>query len=136
LGRELLHRGNRTDALKWLRESFALAPDCGGVALGRHARAQLAAAGVQPRRGGLPGADSLAPGELRVASMAARGESNREIAQSLFVTLKGVEWHLGNAYQKLGVSSRRELAGTLTGELRSGGGDLSWGLLWGAHKPT
>lgn len=35
--------------------------------------------------------------------MAASGLSNREIAEALFVTLKAVKWHLGNAYRKLGV---------------------------------
>jgi len=41
--------------------------------------------------------------------MAARGLGNVEIAQSLFVTRKTVEKHLGNVYTKLGVSSRTDL---------------------------
>jgi DNA-binding CsgD family transcriptional regulator len=41
--------------------------------------------------------------------MAAAGQSNRDIAQALFVTVKAVEWHLGHAYRKLGVRSRKEL---------------------------
>ncbi len=48
-----------------------------------------------------------------MASRAADGASNREIAQSLFVTVKTVETHLGNAYRKLGVSSRAELPDAL-----------------------
>ena len=39
-----------------------------------------------------------------------RGHSNPEIAQALFVTVKTVEMHLGNAYRKLDIHSRRELA--------------------------
>jgi DNA-binding CsgD family transcriptional regulator len=45
--------------------------------------------------------------------MAARGMTNREIAQSLFVTAKTVENQLGSAYRKLGVRSRDELGGVL-----------------------
>jgi DNA-binding CsgD family transcriptional regulator len=42
--------------------------------------------------------------------------SNREIAKSLYVTLKTVEWHLHHAFRKLGVSSRHELAALMTSE--------------------
>jgi DNA-binding CsgD family transcriptional regulator len=38
--------------------------------------------------------------------------SNPQIAQALFVTTKTVESHLGRAYLKLGVKSRRELTRT------------------------
>ena len=48
-----------------------------------------------------------------MATLAAEGGSNRDIAQTLFVTPKTVEVHLSNAYRKLGVRSRRELAGPL-----------------------
>ena len=51
--------------------------------------------------------------EGRVARMAARGMTNREIAQSLFVTAKTVENQLGSAYRKLGVRSRDELGRVL-----------------------
>jgi DNA-binding NarL/FixJ family response regulator len=49
-----------------------------------------------------------------VAGFAVNGHSNRDIAQALFVTPKTVEVHLSNAYRKLGIRSRRELAGALT----------------------
>jgi DNA-binding CsgD family transcriptional regulator len=39
--------------------------------------------------------------------------TNREIAQRQFVTVKAVEWHLSNAYRKLDISSRDELAGAI-----------------------
>ena len=52
------------------------------------------------------GADALTAAETRVASLAARGRSNREIAQELYVTLKTVEGTLGKVYAKLGISGR------------------------------
>jgi DNA-binding NarL/FixJ family response regulator len=41
------------------------------------------------------------------------GMTNREIAQALFVTQKTVEWHLAQAYQKLGIGRRTELVRVL-----------------------
>jgi DNA-binding NarL/FixJ family response regulator len=55
----------------------------------------------------------LTPSELRVAELATGGLSNRDIAQSLFVTMKTVEIHLTSAYRKLGITSRRELVRAL-----------------------
>lgn len=49
----------------------------------------------------------------RVAERAAAGQTNRAIAEALFVTTKTVELHLRNAYRKLDVRSRLELAGAL-----------------------
>jgi DNA-binding CsgD family transcriptional regulator len=46
--------------------------------------------------------------------------SNREIAKTLYVTLKTVEWHLRHAFEKVGVRSRRELAPLMTSEQRHG----------------
>jgi DNA-binding CsgD family transcriptional regulator len=48
-----------------------------------------------------------------VAELAAAGQSNRQIANSLFVTVKAVEWHLGNVYRKLSVRGREELSSAL-----------------------
>ena len=59
--------------------------------------------------------DALTDAERRVAEMAARGPSNREMAQVLFVTERTVELHLTNACRKLGVSSRRDLDRELHG---------------------
>ena len=57
----------------------------------------------------MTGIGALTPSERRVAEMAAGGMVNREIAQALFVTEKTVETHLGKAYAKLKVKSRKQL---------------------------
>ena len=45
-----------------------------------------------------------------MAELAAQGRANKEIAQELVVSVKTVEFHLSNAYAKLGIRSRGELA--------------------------
>ncbi|MFD7490948.1 LuxR C-terminal-related transcriptional regulator [Streptomyces sp. NPDC059832] len=54
-------------------------------------------------------ASLLSDAESRVALLAARGFSNRDISQQLFITVSTVEQHLTRVYRKLGVSSRRAL---------------------------
>jgi DNA-binding NarL/FixJ family response regulator len=59
------------------------------------------------------------PGELtvaerRVVELAADGLANKEIARSLFVTVRTVEVHLKHAYAKLGIRSRTQLARRLS----------------------
>jgi len=51
--------------------------------------------------------------ERDIATLAAQGESSRAIAERLFLSLRTVNNHLQNAYSKLGVSSRRQLAEAL-----------------------
>ena len=55
----------------------------------------------------------LTPAEERVAHLAASGLTNKELAQQLFVSVRAVEFHLGNVFTKLGIGSRRQLAGAL-----------------------
>ena len=46
--------------------------------------------------------------------MAADGQTNRQIAEGLFVTIKTVETHLAAVYRKLGIATRDELTGLLS----------------------
>ncbi|MEU3569781.1 AAA family ATPase [Kitasatospora sp. NPDC036755] len=55
----------------------------------------------------------LTDSELRVASLAIRGYTNREIANKLYVTASTVEQHLTRVYRKLGVKGRRDLPADL-----------------------
>jgi DNA-binding NarL/FixJ family response regulator len=61
----------------------------------------------------LTGLEALTASELRIAEMAAEGLTNRQIAQSLFVTDRTVEGHLTNVFSKLGVSARTALSTAL-----------------------
>ncbi|WP_434449449.1 LuxR C-terminal-related transcriptional regulator [Lentzea sp. E54] len=55
--------------------------------------------------------------EREVAVLAARGLTNKEIAESLVISVRTVDNHLSNAYSKLGIASRGELALVLTDDL-------------------
>jgi len=113
LGATLKIVGHISAARPYLRQGYDLASICGAKALVENARSQLIAAGARPRRAALSGPESLTPSERRVADLAAQMHTNREIAQSLFVTPKTVEVHLSNAYKKLGITTRQQLKGIL-----------------------
>jgi len=113
LGTVLRRAGRRTEAGRALGGALELARACGACQLQERARAELDVAGTRVQRAARRGADALSPSERRVVALAIEGLSNRQIAEALFVTRKAVEWHLGNAYRKLDVRSRGELAGAL-----------------------
>jgi DNA-binding CsgD family transcriptional regulator len=113
-GRALRHARRPADAREPLRRALELADACGAEGLAEDVRTELYAAGARPRTAALSGAGALTASERRVAALAAEGASNRDIAQSLFVTPKTVEVHLSNAYRKLGIRSRRELSAALS----------------------
>ena len=52
----------------------------------------------------------LTPREEQVARLVASGASNKDVAGTLYVNVKTVEYHLANVYRKLGVRTRTELA--------------------------
>ena len=113
LGTVLRRAGRRGDAGRALGEALELARACGARLLQERADAELEVAGTRVQRAARRGADALSPSERRVVALAIDGLSNRQIAEALFVTRKAVEWHLGNAFRKLDVRSRGELAGAL-----------------------
>ena len=120
LGAAERRSGSRAKARETLREGLDLAYRQGGLRLAERARRELVIAGGKPRRDAIRGRDALTPSELRVAELAASGQTNRQIAQALFVTQRTVENHLTSTYAKLGIESRSDLAGSLAGSQRPG----------------
>ncbi len=119
LGEALRREGRRSQAREPLRRAFELARRGGATRIARRAHGELEATGEKIRRYAPIGVESLTPSERRVAELAAGGMTNRQIAQSLFVTLKTVEAHLSATYDKLDISSRRQLSGALVDESSS-----------------
>lgn len=103
----------RTQARERLREALDLARKLGAGAIAEHAQGELRAAGGRLRRYAISGLDALTGSERRVAELATEGLSNKEIAQSLFVSLRTVETHLTSVYRKLGCRGRDELSAAL-----------------------
>jgi DNA-binding CsgD family transcriptional regulator len=109
LGGRIRRDRRPSEAREPLRRALELAEVCGATVLGDAVRSEIYATGMRPRTAALQGVDSLTASERRVAALAAGGQSNRDIAQVLYVTPKTVEVHLSSVYRKLGISSRREL---------------------------
>jgi DNA-binding CsgD family transcriptional regulator len=108
-GALLRELGRRRESRDPLRRAISLTDVCGAPVLAERARAELTAGGGRPPPAETEGMAALTPAERRVATLAARGPTNREIAQTLFVTEKTVEIHLSRAYRKLGIRSRWQL---------------------------
>jgi DNA-binding NarL/FixJ family response regulator len=114
LGAALRRANQRTEARELLREGVDLARSVGALGLAGRANDEIAATGARPRKVLQTGLDALTASERRVAQLAADGMSNKEIAQTLFVTIKTVEVHLSHAYRKLEIGSRAQLDKALT----------------------
>jgi DNA-binding CsgD family transcriptional regulator len=113
LGGAIRRAGRPVEARGVLRDGLVLAEEIGATETARAARDELRRAGGRARvSGGGPG-DRLTPSERRVAELAAAGQTNREIADALFITVKAVEWHLGNSYRKLDIRGRGALSAAL-----------------------
>jgi DNA-binding CsgD family transcriptional regulator len=113
LGAALRRSNERAAAREPLREALELATRSGATPLASRAHNELLATGARPRKPLLTGLDALTPIERQAASMAAQGMSNPQIAQALFISRKTVEKRLSEAYRKLDIGSRAELATAL-----------------------
>jgi DNA-binding CsgD family transcriptional regulator len=114
-GRCLAAAGQAEDAQAMLSEVMRGLARLGATADADRVARALREAGVQARRpgGGRPGYGSqLSPRELEVVRLVADGQTNRQIAESLFLSPKTVATHVDAAMRKLSVSSRTALAVT------------------------
>ncbi len=79
-------------------------------AFGERARVELEATDEHARRRSVHSLGQLTPQEVQIARLVAKGNTNREIAAQLFISPSTVEYHLRQAFRKLGVKSRMQLA--------------------------
>ena len=107
----LRRAGQRRRAAELLTAAERRFAQLGATPYAERAAKEMAASGLRPaaRLGRDQVRVALTSQELVVARLAAGGRSNREIADELVVSIKTVEYHLRNAFQKLDVTSRRQL---------------------------
>jgi DNA-binding SARP family transcriptional activator/DNA-binding CsgD family transcriptional regulator len=110
LGAQLRRSGLAAEAHDHLTRALELAEVLSAGSVASFARSELVASGVEPSVERPSGVRALTDTQRRVAALAASGQSEREIAQAMFVTPSAVDYQLGDVYRKLGVSSRDELA--------------------------
>jgi DNA-binding CsgD family transcriptional regulator len=76
---------------------------------------ELRATGERGWRPTASGREQLSPQETQIAELVAQGLSNREIGQRLFLSHRTIGSHLYRIFPKLGITSRQQLAGVLSG---------------------
>jgi DNA-binding NarL/FixJ family response regulator len=120
-GEWLRREHRRVDARTQLKAAHSAFEAMGACGFAERARRELIATGETVRKRTIEARDELTPREAQIARLAADRLTNPEIAAQLYLSHRTVEYHLHNAFTKLGVSSRRELANALlasTPELR------------------
>ncbi len=94
----------KTAARETLEEALAIFEELGARLWADKARSEL-----KRISGRQPSSDGLTETETQVATLAAQGRSNKQIAAALFMGVSTVEAHLSHVYRKLGIRSRTEL---------------------------
>jgi DNA-binding CsgD family transcriptional regulator len=107
---EWLRRENRrNDARDQLRAAHEMLTDMGMEGFADRARRELLATGETVRRRMVDTLTDLTAQEAQIAKLARDGRTNQEIGSQLFISPRTVEWHLGNVFTKLGITSRKDL---------------------------
>ncbi|MEV5434213.1 LuxR C-terminal-related transcriptional regulator [Streptomyces sp. NPDC052701] len=92
----------RCGARRWAQQA--------GAELRANGAAPSGTAAGEPARAGAERLARLTPQQLRIVRCVAEGATNREVALSLSVSTRTVDYHLRNVFAALGVRSRVELA--------------------------
>jgi DNA-binding CsgD family transcriptional regulator len=110
LGSTLRRSQQRRAARDALEQALAIFERLGAPLWSDKARAEL-----KRISGRGPRPEGLSETERQVAELAVKGRTNKEIAATLFMSLRTVEAHLTSVYRKLGIRSRSALAVQLIG---------------------
>jgi DNA-binding CsgD family transcriptional regulator len=108
-GEWLRRQNRRQESRAQLRTAYKAFSRFGAEGFAERARRELLATGETVRKRAVGAVAELTGQEAQIARLARDGHTNAEIAAQLFISPRTVEWHLGNVFSKLGVSSRRQL---------------------------
>ncbi|MGV9846358.1 LuxR C-terminal-related transcriptional regulator [Streptomyces fungicidicus] len=122
-GKWLRRRRRPGEARTHLGEALRGFEGCGARLWAQQAAAELRAGGAAPAGAGAGELSRLTPQQLRIARCVAQGATNREVALSLSVSTRTVDYHLRNVFALLGVRSRVELV-RLVGQTEKTGAQL------------
>ena len=115
-GEWMRRQRRRRDARERLRTAHDMFTAMGAGAFAERARVELLATGERARQRTAETAEELTPQEARIARLVSEGESNRDIAAQLFLSPSTVDYHLRKVFRKTGVTSRTQLARTMTAD--------------------
>jgi DNA-binding CsgD family transcriptional regulator len=108
---EFLRRSRRrVDAREQLRSAMQMFQDLGASPWVHRAEQELRASGETARKRDASTSVTLTAQETQIASFVAQGLSNREVAATLFLSPRTIDFHLRNVFAKTGITSRGELA--------------------------
>jgi DNA-binding CsgD family transcriptional regulator len=111
---ERLRRARRTtEARVQLSEALAIFERLGARPWIDRATAELRATGQTKPRAGEDVLDRLTPQEFEIATLAASGLTNKQIAERMFLSHRTVGGHLHRAFPKLGIATRAALRDAL-----------------------
>jgi DNA-binding CsgD family transcriptional regulator len=118
-GAELARTDHPDEAVDQLNAAFDTYMEHEALADARRVGRELRRLGVQRRIVSQPraktGWDSLTDSELTVVNLIAQGVPNRSVAEQLNLSPHTVKTHVHNAFAKLGINSRAQLAQLLHG---------------------
>jgi DNA-binding CsgD family transcriptional regulator len=112
-GEWLRREGRRAEARAQLRTAHEALTAMGIEAFADRARRELSATGQTVRKRTVTTATDLTSQEAQIARLVAEGLTNPEIAATLFLSPRTVEWHLRKVFAKLNINSRRQLRPSL-----------------------
>jgi DNA-binding CsgD family transcriptional regulator len=108
-GEWLRRENHRTEAREQLRSAYQMLTAMGMEGFADRARRELLATGETVRKRTVDTLTDLTAQEAQIAKLARDGRTNQEIGSQLFISPRTVEWHLGNVFTKLGITSRKDL---------------------------
>ena len=109
-GEWLRRQRRRREARVQLGAAYDMFVEMGADAFASRAQAELAATGEKARQRSVETRQTLTAQEAQVARLVAEGGTNRDVAAQLFISPATVEYHLRKVFQKLGITSRTQLA--------------------------